>query len=52
MLFFSKYVDDHAEQLRSAFVNHKDKKVLTVKSDKVIEDIENLSEEFFKPMMN
>lgn len=30
MLYFSKYVNDNAEQLRSSFVNHQGKKKLTV----------------------
>jgi hypothetical protein len=33
MLYFSKYVDDSAEQLRSAFVQHEGKKELTVVTD-------------------
>ena len=30
MLYFSKYVTDNAEQLRSAFVSHEGKKKLVV----------------------
>jgi len=30
MLWFTKYVDDNAEQLRTAFVSHAGKKKLTV----------------------
>lgn len=30
MLFFSKYVNDHSEELRHAFVSHEGKKKLEV----------------------
>jgi iron uptake system EfeUOB component EfeO/EfeM len=51
MLWFTKYVDDNAEELRTAFVMHAGKKKLTVRThsaderewneffDKVIEEI-------------
>ena len=33
MLYFSKYVNDNAKQLRKAFVSHQGKKKLTVRVD-------------------
>ena len=33
MLYFSKYVNDNAEELRSAFVSHEGKKKLVVVTD-------------------
>ena len=41
MLYFSKYVDDNAEQLRNAFVSHEGKKTLTVYSDKYFDKLDN-----------
>ena len=51
MLFFSKYVDDHSKELRSAFVTHEGKKTLNVDIPTLFEDIENYEEQFFKPMV-
>ena len=38
MLWFTKYVDDNAEELRFAFVMHEGKKELVVKTDKNLYD--------------
>lgn len=38
MLWFTKYVNDNAEELRHAFVTHKGKKELSVTTDKNLED--------------
>lgn len=49
MLYFSKYVNDHAEQLRSAFVSHQGKKKLTVTTWKELSETQ--WDEFFTLMM-
>jgi hypothetical protein len=38
MLWFTKYVNDNAEELRTAFVMHQGKKELVVETDKNLED--------------
>ena len=38
MLYFSKYVNDNAEQLQSAFVSHQGKKKLTVVTENEVEE--------------
>ncbi len=37
MLYFSKYVNDNAEKLRSAFVNHEGKKELVIQTSSASE---------------
>jgi hypothetical protein len=50
MLYFSKYVNDNAEQLRHAFVSHEGKKKLTVTTWN--ETSESQWDEFFTLMVD